>query len=381
MDSSDDEEAPMLVDAPPIPTAELVPADATQVQDVKPDTKPSPAEPLEEGPPVPVTILTGYLGAGKTTLLNYILTENHGLKIAVILNEFGEGSAVEKSMSVGTQGELYEEWLELRNGCLCCSVKDVGVKAIENMMEKKGLFDYVVLETTGLADPGPIASTFWLDDALCSSVKLDGIVTVIDAKYGLEQLKEQRADGSMNEAVRQVALADRIVLNKADLVTEQDRDTLKAAIYSVNATAQLVETNYAKVDLKFVLGINALDQAQLEQNIAKYSSHAHADPTVRTVTFDVPGHVDETAFDAWIEALLWEEKLDGKEIEGLELLRVKGVLAVKGQAKRVVLQAVRELYDKTATTEWGGEQPLNRMVFIGRHIPDGLEASFRALLA
>nr|CAD7430925.1 unnamed protein product [Timema monikensis] len=125
--------------------------------------------------PVPVTIITGYLGAGKTTLLNYVLTEQHDKKIAVILNEFGEGSALEKSVSVGQDGELFEEWLELRNGCLCCSVKDNGVKAIENLMTKRGKFDYILLETTGLADPGPIASIFWLDKELGSDISLDGV--------------------------------------------------------------------------------------------------------------------------------------------------------------------------------------------------------------
>ncbi|KAH3694870.1 hypothetical protein DPMN_082311 [Dreissena polymorpha] len=123
---------------------------------------------------VPVTIITGFLGAGKTTLLNYVLTEQHGKRIAVIMNEFGEGDSIEKSMSVGSDGERYEEWLELRNGCLCCSVKDNGVQAIENLMTKKGKFDYILLETTGLADPGPIASIFWLDEDLCSDLYLDG---------------------------------------------------------------------------------------------------------------------------------------------------------------------------------------------------------------
>ncbi|KAI5750686.1 hypothetical protein M8J77_000359 [Diaphorina citri] len=136
--------------------------------------------------PVPVTIITGYLGAGKTTLLNYILTEQHDKKIAVILNEFGEGSAMEKSVSVGDNGNLYEEWLELKNGCLCCSVKDNGVKAIENLMLKRGKFDYILLETTGLADPGPIAKVFWLDKELGSDIYLDGIVTVVDCKHTID---------------------------------------------------------------------------------------------------------------------------------------------------------------------------------------------------
>uniref|UniRef100_A0A665WT67 COBW domain containing n=1 Tax=Echeneis naucrates TaxID=173247 RepID=A0A665WT67_ECHNA len=151
-----------------------------------PELVPIAAQPAPPARQIPVTIITGYLGAGKTTLLNYILTEQHHKRIAVILNEFGEGSALEKSLAVSQAGELYEEWLELRNGCLCCSVKDNGFKAIENLMEKKGKFDYILLETTGLADPGAVASMFWVDSELGSDIYLDGIVTVIDAKYGLQ---------------------------------------------------------------------------------------------------------------------------------------------------------------------------------------------------
>lgn len=332
---------------------------------------------------VPVTILTGYLGAGKTTLLNYILTANHGLKIAVILNEFGEGSAVEKSMSVGQDGAMYEEWLELRNGCLCCSVKDVGVKAIENMMKKKGLFDYVVLETTGLADPGPIASMFWLDDALCSDVKLDGIVTVIDSKYGLQQLSETREDGSINEAVRQVALADRIILNKVDLVDKEALNDLKQTIADINSAALIVETNYSKVDMSFVLGIDAYDaDARLSELKARAEPQGrHLDSSVRTVTIAVPGALEEAAVESWIQNLLWEQQLDDKPCDA-EVLRMKGVLSIQGSDNRHIIQAVRELYDKTETTPWeAGEERINRLVFIGRNLPaKQLEDSFGKLL-
>nr|XP_031305673.1 COBW domain-containing protein 2-like isoform X1 [Camelus dromedarius] len=170
--SAEEEEEQAEEDCP-----ELVPIEAKQREE---EENSNPAA------KIPVTIITGYLGAGKTTLLNYILTEQHNKRVAVILNEFGEGSAVEKSLAVSQGGELYEEWLELRNGCLCCSVKDNGLRAIENLMQKKGKFDYILLETTGLADPGAVASMFWVDAELGVDIYLDGIITVVDSKYGLK---------------------------------------------------------------------------------------------------------------------------------------------------------------------------------------------------
>ncbi|XP_054971581.1 zinc-regulated GTPase metalloprotein activator 1A-like isoform X3 [Pan paniscus] len=174
---------------------ELVPIETTQSEE---------EEKSGLGAKIPVTIITGYLGAGKTTLLNYILTEQHSKRVAVILNEFGEGSALEKSLAVSQGGELYEEWLELRNGCLCCSVKDSGLRAIENLMQKKGKFDYILLETTGLADPGAVASVFWVDAELGSDIYLDGIITIVDSKYGLKHLTEEKPDGLINEATRSI---------------------------------------------------------------------------------------------------------------------------------------------------------------------------------
>ena len=152
---------------------------------------------------VPVTIITGFLGSGKTTLIMNILNDaSHGKRIAVILNEFGESGGIDKSLMKTEDGQLCEEWLELANGCLCCSVKDNGVKAIENLLQKRGAFDYIVLETTGLADPGPIASIFWMDEAIQSSVYLDGIITVVDSNYIMSYLDQVKDDASVNEATR-----------------------------------------------------------------------------------------------------------------------------------------------------------------------------------
>merc|ERR1712168_96453 len=195
---SDEDDAPDLV---PLPASKDFSPSNTNVTKI-------------QGDKIPVTVITGYLGAGKSTLLNYILTEEHQKRIAVIVNEFGEGSAMEQVMSIGEAGDLYEEWLELRNGCLCCSVKDNGVKAIELLMKKRGKFDYILLETTGLADPGPIASIFWLDKELGSDIYLDGIVTVADSKYGPQQLLEaieEEKTSAFGAMVRQIAIADLII--------------------------------------------------------------------------------------------------------------------------------------------------------------------------
>eukprot|EP00049_Salpingoeca_infusionum_P001570 m.49417 g.49417 ORF g.49417 m.49417 type:complete len:385 (-) comp11091_c0_seq4:25-1179(-) len=321
MDS--DDEVPMLVNAASAPvlaedvegdvgSAETVAADQTKDQKQEKGLSDEQVKKLA----VPVTILTGYLGAGKTTLLNNILSENHGYKIAVILNEFGEGSAVEQSMVVGQDGGLYEEWLELRNGCLCCSIKDVGVKAIENMMAKKGMFDYVVLETTGLADPGPIAGMFWLDDALRSDVKLDGVVTVIDAKFGLKQLLEAKEPGTLNEAVRQVAMADRVVINKVDLVSKEDLDALTQQINIINPTAQRTFTNYSKVDMSFVLGVDAYDAERIHslQSDQAGETLPHLDRSVTTCTFEFLGTVSLEEAETWVQHLIWEHTVNDQPV-------------------------------------------------------------------
>nr|XP_006826051.1 PREDICTED: COBW domain-containing protein 1-like [Saccoglossus kowalevskii] len=275
---------------------------------------------------IPVTIITGYLGAGKTTLLNYILTEQHNKKIAVILNEFGEGSSVEKSMSVGQSGELFEEWLELRNGCLCCSVKDNGVKAIENLMEKRGKFDYILLETTGLADPGPIASIFWLDDELGSDLYLDGIVTVVDAKYGLQHLQEMKPKGVINEAVRQVALADLIVVNKIDLVEGSHLESLTQHVRSINSMGKLLETSRSKINLDYILDLHAYDGQDKSRDMEKCVSlqaGPHLDQSITTVTIDMPGDVDSQKLEELLQNLLWEKNVVNSKGEPMQILRLK----------------------------------------------------------
>ncbi|XP_071836351.1 zinc-regulated GTPase metalloprotein activator 1A-like isoform X2 [Apostichopus japonicus] len=276
---------------------------------------------------IPVTIITGYLGAGKTTLLNYILTEQHNKKIAVILNEFGSGSAVESSMAMGQTGELYEEWLELRNGCLCCSVKDSGIQAIEKLMEKKGRFDYILLETTGLADPGPIASIFWLDEELGCDIYLDGIVTVVDAKYALNQMLEEKADKVINESVRQVALADLVLLNKVDLV---DKDVLMQTddhIRKINTLAEVMHTVKAKVDLQKILDLHAYDATKEISDfkvVEKFQSqYCHLDSSVVSVTFQVLGSIPSSDLDSYIQDIIWEKSVCNSSGDAMEVIRMK----------------------------------------------------------
>ncbi|TNN58027.1 COBW domain-containing protein 2 [Liparis tanakae] len=303
------------------------------------DTPPGPA--AEQ---IPVTIITGYLG-----------------------------SALEKSLAVSQAGELYEEWLELRNGCLCCSVKDNGFKAIENLMEKKGKFDYILLETTGLADPGAVASMFWVDAELGSDIYLDGIVTVIDAKHGLQQLNEEKADGLVNEAARQIAVADLTIINKTDLVNEEELAQIREAVRSVNGLVKILEAQRSKVDLSEVLDLHSFDSkdgANLAEKLQLVKdTRPHLDKSILTVTFEVAGDVSEDALNVFIQELLWEKMFKNKEGQPMTVIRLKGIVSFAGKAHQVMLQGVHELYDLNETPQlWEENSRINRLVFIGRNL-------------
>nr|XP_005900077.1 PREDICTED: COBW domain-containing protein 2 isoform X3 [Bos mutus] len=343
VDSADEEEEQAEEDCP-----ELVPIEAKQREVKEEEEKSGP------GAKIPVTIITGYLGAGKTTLLNYILTEQHSKRIAVILNEFGEGSAVEKSLAVSQDGELYEEWLELRNGCLCCSVKDNGLRAIENLMKKKGKFDYILLETTGLADPG--------------------IITVVDSKYGLKHLAEEKPDGLINEASRQVALADIIIINKTDLVSEEDLNKLRTTIRSINGLGKILETQRSRVDLAKVLDLHAFDSLSgisLQKKLQHVpTTQPHLDQSIITVTFEVPGNAEEESLNVYIQDLLWEKNVRNRDDACMEVIRLKGLVSIKDKPQQVIVQGVHELYDLEETpVNWEDDsERTNRLVLIGRNL-------------
>ncbi|XP_054533336.1 zinc-regulated GTPase metalloprotein activator 1B isoform X8 [Pan troglodytes] len=329
--SADEEEDPAEEDCP-----ELVPVETTQSEE---------EEKSGLGAKIPVTIITGYLGAGKTTLLNYILTEQHSKRVAVILNEFGEGSALEKSLAVSQGGELYEEWLELRNGCLCCSVRDNGLRAIENLMQKKGKFDYILLETTGLADPGAVASMFWVDAELGSDIYLDGIITIVDSKYGLKHLTQEKPDGLINEATR-----------------------------SINGLGQILETQRSRVDLSNVLDLHAFDSLSgisLQKKLQHVpGTQPHLDQSIVTITFEVPGNAKEEHLNMFIQNLLWEKNVRNKDNHCMEVIRLKGLVSIKDKSQQVIVQGVHELYDLEETpVSWKDDtERTNRLVLIGRNL-------------
>ncbi|KAI8814015.1 COBW domain-containing protein 1 [Cladochytrium replicatum] len=331
---------------------------------------------------VPVTIVTGFLGSGKTTLIMRILNDQtHGKRIAVILNEFGESAGIDKSLTRGENGELFEEWLELKNGCLCCSIKDNGVKAIENLMKQRGKFDYILLETTGLADPAPIANIFWMDEDLESDVKLDGIITVVDAKHILQQLSEKKEDGSINEATRQIALADRILVNKTDLVSQEHLEVVSQSIRNINGTALIQITTRSQASLDWILDIQSLDNVDRIEVLRKAGlvsdDHLpeHIDKSVTTVVVTMHGQFDRQKLDEWLRSLLWESTIPGSTTpsETLSILRLKAVVDVRGEDSKVVVQGVQELYELHEGVKWAASEAReSRFVFIGRGLNEKL---------
>lgn len=325
-----------------------------------------------EIPPVGVTVITGYLGAGKSTLVNYILNGQHGKRIAVILNEFGEEIGVERAMiNEGEGGALVEEWVELANGCICCNVKHSLVQALEQLVQRKERLDHILLETTGLANPAPLASVLWLDDQLEAAVTLDSIITVVDAKNLHYQLKSHKDSSSFPEAYYQIAFADVVILNKVDLVSSDDSgaplEDLEKEIYNINSLASIIRSIRCQVDLSKILNCRAYNathathlEALLKENKNLSTRDLH-DSSVRTLCICEPKKVDFDKVRTWIEEIIWDKKY------GMDVYRCKGVLSVVNSDKLHTLQAVREVYEIVPTRKWkDGENRINKIVFIGR---------------
>ncbi|CAK9863939.1 unnamed protein product [Sphagnum jensenii] len=332
----------------------------------------------DEEDTVGITMITGYLGAGKTTLVNFILHEHHGARIAVILNEFGDELGIEKAMvNDGAGGSLVEEWVELANGCVCCSVKHSFLQAIEQLLQRREKFDHILLETTGLANPGPVAAVLWVDDQLESPVRLDSIVTVVDARNIKQQLADTREAGSVNEAYLQIAFADVVVLNKVDLVPGELAD-VEAQIRKINALVKIVHSVRCQLNLKDILDRRSFDvQRSVDiEALLQLDGHNVHDRSVGTVSISATGAADLSKVDDWLGELLWET---GKDVE---VYRMKGVFHVYGSDKMHMLQAVRELYEILPSQPWQPEDKrVNRIVIIGKNLNrESLLASFRTCL-
>jgi G3E family GTPase len=326
---------------------------------------------------IPVTVLTGYLGAGKTTLLNRILSEPHGKKYAVIVNEFGE-IGIDNDLIVGADEEVFE----MNNGCICCTVRGDLIRIIEGLMRRKGKFDAIIVETTGLADPAPVAQTFFVDENIGKNTKLDAVVTVADAKWLRDRLRDAP------EAKNQIAFADVILINKTDLVSEAELREVEARIRGINPYAKLHRTQRAQIPLAEVLERNAFDLERILDIEPEFlhaddhdhdhdhphdhdHGHAHShgglkhyhDEEMQSIALSTDKPLDPDKFFPFIQNLV--------QVEGPNILRSKGILSLLDDPQRFVFQGVHMMLDGDHQREWKeGEPRTSRVVFIGRNLPE-----------
>jgi G3E family GTPase len=359
---------------------------------------------------IPVTVITGYLGAGKTTLLNRILTEQHGRRYAVIVNEFGE-IGIDNDLVVGTDEEVFE----MNNGCICCTVRGDLIRIIEGLMRRRGKFDAIIVETTGLADPAPVAQTFFVDADVKDAATLDAVVTVADAKWLSDRLKDAP------EAKTQIAFADVVILNKTDLVAPEELEEVEARIRGINPYATLHRAVKADVPLKAVLERNAFDLdriLKIEPNFlaveehdhdhhdhARHDEHDHEcgpdcghdhhdrdhghhhdhdghghlkaihDSEMQSISLRHAGEIDPERFVPWLNELVQKE--------GPDILRCKGIIAFRNEPRRFVFQGVHMILDGDLQREWqDDEKRESRLVFIGRKLKeDEIRKGFESVVS
>ena len=347
---------------------------------------------------IPVTVLTGYLGAGKTTLLNRILSEPHGKRYAVIVNEFGE-IGIDNDLIVESDEEIYE----MNNGCICCTVRGDLIRVVEGLMRRPGRFDAIVVETTGLADPAPVAQTFFMDEDVRARTRLDAVVAMVDARHLPLRLKDSR------EAEDQIAFADVVVLNKTDLVSPEELETVERTVRAINPSARIHRAERAAVPLEAVLDRGAFDLSRALENDPHFLDHDdpehvcgpacdhhrhdhdhghhhhdhdhhhhdHAAPaeihdhTIESVSLRA-GPMDPKKFFPWVEKIT--------QLDGPNILRLKGIIAFVGDKDRYVVQGIHMLVEGDHQRAWkDGETRESRMVFIGRNLDrEKLERTFKA---
>ena len=315
---------------------------------------------------IPVTVFTGFLGAGKTTLLNRVLTENHGKRYAVIVNEFGE-VGIDNDLVVNAEEEIFE----MNNGCICCSVRGDLIRIIDGLMLRRGKFDGILIETTGLADPAPVAQTFFVDEDVRKNTKLDAIVTVVDAKHLVGALE------NTHEAQEQIAFADIILLNKTDLVEPDELDAARNRIRAINPVATIRETERCGIALSEVLGRDAFSLDRILEVEPDFLSGVHEhehDEHVSSLSLVSDQPLDPGKFFPWIQEII--------QTLGTDILRMKGIIAFGNDPDRFVVQSVHMLLEGDHQRPWReGEARTSRLVFIGRNLPKeelraGFERSF-----
>ena len=316
---------------------------------------------------IPVTILTGYLGSGKTTFVNYLLNENHGNKFAIIENEFGE-----VGIDDGLVLQSEEEIIEMMNGCICCTVREDLIITIKNLVKnKKDKFDHIIIETTGLADPAPVAQTFFIDEEISEMCRLDSIITFIDAKFTAQHLDEEKPEGVENEAYEQVAFADVLVLNKTDLVSPEELEVTKKKLKGINIHAPIIETQYSKVPINKVINIESFDlkkTLEMDEGFLDIESEHQHDSSITSFGVHIEGQFKQKELNNWLGKLMMEK--------GADLYRSKGILSILESDEKYVFQAVHMIMNLGTSSELGmdhkpwkkGEKRINKFCFIGKNL-------------